>query len=143
MLYKKKLKLNWMLLTVTLLMSYNSFSQTVIDSTKIVLTKPIAKLVIKDIVIGDQLKVKLKTIEELLGQTNLKLNTQSILVTNLNGQISNYKNIITDLSSKSSIQNDLSKDLENALKASKRRTFLYKVGSVIGGVATLILLVQK
>ena len=132
-----------MLLTVTLLMSYNSFSQTVIDSTKIVLTKPIAKLVIKDIVIGDQLKVKLKTIEELLGQTNLKLNTQSILVTNLNGQISNYKNIITDLSSKSSIQNDLSKDLENALKASKRRTFLYKVGSVIGGVATLILLVQK
>ena len=124
-------------------MSYNSFSQTVIDSTKIVLTKPIAKLVIKDIVIGDQLKVKLKTIEELLGETNLKLNTQSILVTNLNGQISNYKNIITDLSSKSSIQNDLSKDLENALKASKRRTFLYKVGSVIGGVATLILLVQK
>ena len=124
-------------------MSYNSFSQTVIDSTKVVLTKPIAKLVIKDIVIGDQLKVKLKTIEELLGETNLKLNTQSILVTNLNGQISNYKNIITDLSSKSSIQNDLSKDLENALKASKRRTFLYKVGSVIGGVATLILLVQK
>ena len=124
-------------------MSYNSFSQTVTDSTKIVLTKPIAKLVIKDIVIGDQLKVKLKTIEELLGETNLKLNTQSILVTNLNGQISNYKNIITDLSSKSSIQNDLSKDLENALKASKRRTFLYKVGSVVGGVATLILLVQK
>ena len=124
-------------------MSYNSFSQTVTDSTKIVLTKPIAKLVIKDIVIGDQLKVKLKTIEELLGETNLKLNTQSILVTNLNGQISNYKNIITDLSSKSSIQNDLSKDLENALKASKRRTFLYKVGTVIGGVATLILLVQK
>ena len=124
-------------------MSFNSFSQTVTDSTKIVLTKPIAKLVIKDIVIGDQLKVKLKTIEELLGETNLKLNTQSILVTNLNGQISNYKNIITDLSSKSSIQNDLSKDLENALKASKRRTFLYKVGSVIGGVATLILLVQK
>jgi len=124
-------------------MSYNSFSQTVIDSTKIVLTKPVAKLVIKDIVIGDQLKVKLKTIEELLGQTNLKLNTQSILVTNLNGQITNYKNIITDLSSKSSIQSDLSKDLETALKASKRRTFLYKVGSVIGGVATLILLVQK
>ena len=124
-------------------MSFNSFSQTVTDSTKIVLTKPIAKLVIKDIVIGDQLKVKLKTIEELLGETNLKLNTQSILVTNLNGQISNYKNIITDLSSKSSIQNDLSKDLENALKASKRRTFLYKVGTVIGGVATLILLVQK
>jgi len=124
-------------------MSYNSFFTDRYRLTKIVLTKPIAKLVIKDIVIGDQLKVKLKTIEELLGETNLKLNTQSILVTNLNGQISNYKNIITDLSSKSSIQNDLSKDLENALKASKRRTFLYKVGTVIGGVATLILLVQK
>ena len=124
-------------------MSYNSFSQTVTDSTKIVLTKPVAKLVIKDIVVGDQLKIQLKTVEEILKQTNGKLETQSILVTNLESQVLNYKSIIGELNSKSTIQSQLSKDLEKALKAQKRRTFLYKVGTIAGGEATLLLLVQK
>ena len=124
-------------------MSYSSSSQTVIDSTKIVLTKPVAKLVIQDIVVGDQLKLQVKTLEELLNETNLKLETQSFLVVNLETQVDNYKSIISDLNSKSSIQKDLTKDLEKALKAQKRRTFLYKVGTVVGGVATLLLLVQK
>ena len=124
-------------------MSYSSSSQTVIDSTKIVLTKPVAKLVIQDIVVGDQLKLQLNTLEELLNETNLKLETQSFLVVNLETQVGNYKSIIADLNSKSSIQKDLAKDLEKALKAQKRRTFFYKVGTVVGGVATLLLLVQK
>lgn len=124
-------------------MSYNSFSQTVIDSTKIVLTKPVAKLVIQDIVVGDQIKIQLKTVEELLGETNSKLETQSLLVENLENQVINYKNIVADLNSKSTLQSDLTKDLEKALKAQRRRTFFYKVGTVVGGVATLLLLVQK
>ena len=143
MLFELKLKEKLTLLISILLVSYNSFSQTVIDSTKIVLTKPVAKLVIQDIVVGDQLKLQLKTVEELLNETNLKLDTQSLLVVNLETQVGNYKSIIADLNSKSSIQGDLAKDLEKALKAQKRRTFFYKVGTVVGGVATLLLLVQR
>jgi len=124
-------------------MSYNSFSQTDTDSTKIVLTKPIAKLVIQDIIGGDQLKIQLKTTEELLAETNNKLDTQGLLVVNLETQINNYQGIIDDLNSKSKIQDDLSKDLEKALKAQRRRTFLYKIGTIVGGTATLLLLVQK
>ena len=124
-------------------MSYSSSSQTATDSTKIVLTKPVAKLVIQDIVVGDQLKIQLKTTAELLKETNLKLDTQSFLVVNLETQVGNYKSIIADLNSKSNIQVDLAKDLEKALKAQKRRTFFYKMGTVVGGVATLLLLVQK
>jgi len=124
-------------------MSYSSFSQNDTDSTKIVLTKPVAKLVIQDIIGGDQLKIQLKTTEELLAETNNKLETQGLLVVNLESQISNYQGIIGDLNSKSKIQADLSKDLEKALKAQRRRTFIYKVGTVVGGVATLLLLVQK
>ena len=124
-------------------MSYNSFSQTDTDSTKIVLTKPIAKLVIQDIIGGDQLKIQLKTTEELLAETNNKLDTQGLLVINLETQINNYQGIIEDLNSKSKIQDDLSKDLEKALKAQRRRTFLYKIGTIVGGTATLLLLVQK
>tara|TARA_R110002050_G_C8865167_1_gene507714 strand:+ start:963 stop:1334 length:372 start_codon:yes stop_codon:yes gene_type:complete len=123
-------------------MSYSSFSQTVIDSTKIVLTKPVAKLVIQDIVVGDQLRVKVKTIEELLSVTNSKLNTQSILVTNLNTQLSNYKNIIKDLDSKSSIQKNLSEELEVALRKANKRTKLYKIGTTVGAVALGILIIQ-
>ena len=124
-------------------MSYNSFSQTDTDSTKIVLTKPVAKLVIQDIIGGDQLKIQLKTTEELLAETNNKLETQGSLVINLETQINNYQGIIEDLNSKSKIQDDLSKDLEKALKAQRRRTFLYKVGTIVGGTATLLLLIQK
>ena len=124
-------------------MSYNSFSQTDTDSTKIVLTKPVAKLVIQDIIGGDQLKIQLKTTEELLAETNNKLETQGLLVVNLETQIFNYQGIIEDLNSKSKVQADLSKDLEKALKAQRRRTFLYKIGTIVGGTATLLLLVQK
>ena len=116
-------------------MSFNSFSQTVTDSTKIVLTKPVAKLVIQDIVIGDQLKLKLRTLEEILNQTNGKLKTQSLLVTNLESQVLNYKGIVNDLNSKSTIQNDLTRDLEAALKKANRRTKLYKIGTTVGAVA--------
>ena len=123
-------------------MSYNSFSQIATDSTKIVLTKPIAKLVIQDIVVGDQIKLELKTLEELLGQTNNKLGTQTVLVTNLNSQITNYRSIIKDLSTKSSIQKDLSKDLEIALKKANRRTKLYKIGTTVGAVALGLLLIK-
>lgn len=124
-------------------MSYNSFSQNDTDSTKIVLTKPVAKLVIQDIIGGDQLKIQLKTTEELLGETNNKLETQSLLITNLETQISNYQGIVGDLNSKSKIQADLSKDLEKALKAQRRRTLLYKIGTIVGGTGTLLLLIQK
>ena len=123
-------------------MSFSSSSQTVTDSTKIVLTKPVAKLVIKDIVVGDQLKLKVRTLEEILSETNGKLKTQTLLVTNLESQILNYKGIVTDLNYKSSIQKDLSKDLETALKRANRRTKLYKIGTTIGAVALGILIIQ-
>ena len=123
-------------------MSFNSFSQTVTDSTKIVLTKPIAKLVIQDIVVGDQLKIQFKTLEEILKETNGKLMTQTLLVTNLESQVLNYKSIITDLNSKSSIQNDLTKDLEAALKKANRRTKLYKIGTTVGAVALGLLIIK-
>tara|TARA_R110002074_G_scaffold338197_1_gene508811 strand:- start:683 stop:1054 length:372 start_codon:yes stop_codon:yes gene_type:complete len=123
-------------------MSFNSFSQTVTDSTKIVLTKPVAKLVIQDIVVGDQLKLKLRTLEEILNQTNGKLKTQSLLVTNLESQVLNYKGIVVDLNSKSTIQNDLTRDLEAALKKANRRTKLYKIGTTVGAVALGLLIIK-
>ena len=113
------------------------------DSSKIVLSKPVAKLVVKDLVSFDQIQLELNTTNDLLNQTNNKLQTQSILIGNLESQIKNYDNILTKLNSKYDVQQRLSEDLEKSLKRQKTMTTIYKIGTTVGLVATGLLLLQK
>ena len=76
------------------MMSLNAFSQNAIDSTKIQLTKPIAKLVIKDLIQFDGLSIEMQTMQSILTETNNKLLTQSDLVTNLEMQNNNLQGVI-------------------------------------------------
>ena len=124
------------------MMSWNAFSQNDIDSTKIQLTKPIAKLVIKDLIQFDGLSIEMQTMQSILTETNNKLLTQSDLVTNLEMQNNNLQGVINSLQSKYDVQATLSQDLELALKRQKRQSTIYKIGSVVGAAATLLLLVQ-
>ena len=124
------------------MMSLNAFSQNAIDSTKIQLTKPIAKLVIKDLIQFDGLSIEMQTMQSILTETNNKLLTQSDLVTNLEMQNNNLQGVINSLQSKYDVQATLSQDLELALKKQKRQSTIYKIGSVVGAAATLLLLVQ-
>ena len=96
MLSKKKHKGSLMLLIILAMTSWNSFSQTVTDTTRIVLTKPIAKLVIKDLIKFDGLEQSTKSLKQLLAETNGKLNTSLVLNKNLNLQVKNYQTIIND-----------------------------------------------
>ena len=123
-------------------MSLNAFSQTDTDSTKIQLTKPIAKLVIKDLIQFDGLSVEMQTMQTILTETNNKLITQNELVTNLQLQNNNLESVIKELNSKYEVQAQLSDDLETALRKQKRRTTIYKIGTTVGAVATVLLLVQ-
>ena len=125
MLLKNKLKRNLLLLIALVVLSSKSFSQTDTLQQRIVLTKPVAKLVVKVLISGDQVKLELKTTLELLEQTNFKLTTQTNLVTNLQGQITNYESIVGTLENKYETQQKLSEDLEAALKAANRKTKLY------------------
>ena len=124
------------------MMSLNAFSQTDIDSTKIQLTKPIAKLVIKDLIQFDGLSVEMQTMQTILTETNNKLITQNELVTNLQLQNNNLESVIKELNSKYEVQAQLSDDLETALRKQKRRTTIYKIGTTVGAVATVLLLVK-
>ena len=124
------------------MMSLKSFSQNAIDSTSIQLTKPIAKLVIKDLLKGDGALVELSTIQELLASTNDKLETQSILVVNLKEQITNYESILVTKDNQLVTAQQLSKDLEQALRKEKRLGKLYKLGSTVG-LGAIVLLVLK
>jgi hypothetical protein len=123
-------------------MSFNSFSQTATDSIKIQLTKPIAKLVIKDLIQFDGLSTEMLTMQSILTETNNKLLTQNQLVVNLELQNNNLQSVISGLNKKYDVQTNLSKDLELALKRQKRQSTIYKIGAGIGAAATLLLLVQ-
>ena len=124
-------------------MSLNASSQTVTDSLKIQLTKPIARLVIKDLVKFDGLAAEIKSLRLVLVETNSKVSTQSILLTNVNGQNRNLESIVKNMDNKFSAQTRLTEDLQKALKRSKRQSKLYKIAATVGAAATLLLVVQR
>ena len=142
MLLKEKLKKNLWLLILLVLLSFKSFSQNDTINQKIVLTKPVAKLVVKDLITGDQRAEELTAVNALLKETEFKLNTQSTLVINLQTQIKNYDQIVSELDGKFELQQKLSEDLELALKKQRRQTTIYKIGAGVGAVATVLLLIQ-
>ena len=142
MLLKEKLKRNLWLSILLVLLSFKSFSQNDTINQKIVLTKPVAKLVVKDLISGDQKAQELTAVNNLLKETEFKLNTQSTLVLNLQSQIKNYDQIVGELDGKFELQQKLSKDLEEALKKQRRQTTIYKIGAGVGAVATVLLLIQ-
>lgn len=124
------------------MMSLNAFSQTATDSTKIQLTKPIAKLVIKDLIQFDGLSTEMQTMQSILTETNNKLLTQNQLVTNLQLQNYNLESVIRELNAKYDTQARLTLDFEKALKRQKRQSTIYKIGTTVGAAAVLLLLVQ-
>ena len=142
MLSKKKHKGSLMLLIILAMTSWSSFSQTVTDTTRIVLTKPIAKLVIKDLIKFDGLEQSTKSLKQLLAETNGKLNTSLALNKNLNLQVKNYQTIINDKDEQLKTSDFLSKDLQAELKKQARTQKLYKIGSTVGAVALALLLIQ-
>ena len=142
MLLREKLKRNLWLSILLVLLSFKSFSQNDTINQKIVLTKPVAKLVVKDLIQGDQNKEELIATNDILLKTQEKLNTQTSLVINLKTQIKNYDDIVNELNGKFELQERLSNDLEVALKRQKRQTTIYKIGAGVGAVATVLLLIQ-
>ena len=123
-------------------MSWKGFSQSDTIPKPIVLTKPIARLVIKDLVTGDAAERQLQAMQQILKVTNDKLLTQSDLVLNLKTQNLNFQKIIEQKDMQFKTQEQLSKDLQNALKKERRTKKLYQIGSIIGAVAVISKLVQ-
>jgi hypothetical protein len=122
-------------------MSWSSFSQDV-TKNQIQLTKPVAKLVIKDLIQFDGLSKEMQTMQTILTETNNKLLTQGTLVANLKTQVENYQTIIDKKDSQMVKASELSKDLQKELKKQARQKKLYKIGSTVGAVALALLLVK-
>ena len=124
------------------MMSWNSFSQSVTDSTQIQLTKPIARLVIKDLIQFDGLSEEMQTMQTILTETNNKLLTQGTLVANLKTQVENYQKIINKQETQLDTSEELSDQLQKELKKQARTQKLYKVGSIVCAAALGLLIVK-
>ena len=122
------------------MMSWNSFSQSVTDSTQIQLTKPLAKLVIKDLIQFDGLSQEMETMQIILTETNNKLNTQGELVSNFKVQVLNYQSIIEQKDQQFSTQQELSKRLQQDLKKQKIRTKLMGGAGIVVAIAAAALI---
>ena len=143
MLLKKKHKLNLILLTSLVMMSWKSFSQSDTSSSTIQLTKPVARFVIKDLVQFDGLTQEMQAMQEILNETNSKLNTQGELVANLKTQVLNYQSQMEKKDNQLNAQKNATQSLQKSLKKERRKTKLYQIGSAIGGGAVLLLLIQN
>ena len=146
MLLKKRQKGNLMLLIISVMISWSSFSQTdiEIDSSKTIqLTNPIAKLVVKDLIKGDAASDEVKAMQKILTVTNDKLLTQSDLVSNLKLQVTTFQRIIDQKDEQFDTQKQLQDDLESALKKANRQKKLYQIGSAVGVAAILLNVLGK
>jgi len=122
--------------------SWSGFSQTAIDSAKIQLTKPVAKLVIQDLIKFDASYMEIETLQQILKETNQKVGTQSELNTNLRSQILTYQQMLSTKDEQLDTSKDMSKELEKAYKKERRLKKFYQITSMVGGAAVLLLLIQ-
>lgn len=122
-----------------------SFSQTVtvtnID-TIVPLKVPVAKLVIKDLIAGDGAKVEISDLNKVItlkDQQIVLFKEKDSLKTK---QIGNLELIIQKQNDQFALERQKSESLLKELKGQRRKTFLYKVGTFVGIVATSALLLK-
>lgn len=119
------------------MMSLKSFSQT--DTTKIQLTKPVAKLVVKDLIRGDAAIKEVSLLQTVIIAKDSIIFTKAEIIETQDLQLQNLNAILKATEDKYTTQEQLSKDLNKALKKEQRRNKLLKIGSGISTAAAITL----
>ena len=122
-------------------MSLKGFSQNDTVQSSIQLKKPIAKLVIKDLITGDGAKEELVITSDKIKLLEQKIVLKDSIITNLNSQIGNFNSIMSTKTDQLALSRELSEKLQADLKKQKLKTRL--VGGVGIAVAVGILVIAK
>ena len=142
-------------LTLLLLTSWNSFSQTDTtkkktetpitnsDTTKVKLKVPVAKLAIKDIIKGDGCQLELKETQEKLLKTEEREKEKDSHIILLEEKDKNNNFMLGKKDEQLKTSEELTKSLHKELKGQRTKTFLWKLGTYVGIVTTSILLITK
>jgi hypothetical protein len=122
-----------------------SFSQNVTKTnidTLVPLKVPVAKLVIKDLIKGDGAVVEIKELNKVITLKDEQINLFKQKDTLKDQKISNLELIITKKDQQFDLERAKSESLLKELKGQRRKTFLYKIGSFVGVIATSMLLLK-
>ena len=128
-------------LILLMMMSLKGFSQNVTDSTSIQLKKPIAKLVIKDLITGDGVKEELSLSVSKIKLLEQKVVLKDSVIKNLNFQVGNFESIMLTKSDQLALSQELSKRLQTNLKKQKLKTKLMG-GAGLVAIAGVILILK-
>ena len=133
------------LLTIITLVTLESFSQTATKTnvdTIVALKVPVAKLVIKDLIKGDGAIAEVNDLNKVITLKDQQISLFKEKDLLKDQKITNLETIISKKDEQFSLERAKSESLLKELKGQRRKTFLYKVGSYIGIIATSILLIK-
>jgi hypothetical protein len=122
-----------------------SFSQTVTKTnvdTLVALKVPVAKLVIKDLIKGDGAQVEITELNKVITLKDEQIGLFKQKDSLKDQKIGNLELIISKKDEQFGLERQKSESLLKELKGQRRKTFLYKIGSFVGVIATSILLLQ-
>jgi hypothetical protein len=122
------------LLMLLIIVSLKCFSQ--IDTTKISLQEPIARLIIKDLIEGDGAKKELSLTLEKVLLLDQKIVLKDSIINTHTQQISNYNSIVSQKDSQVMLFQDLSDKLQNDLRKQRRKNKI----TITTSVAVIILM---
>ena len=126
-------------LILLMMMSLQGFSQSVIDTTTIQLKKPIARLVIKDLIIGDGAQKEIKLLSNKLNLLESKVFIKDSVIFNLNERVTNFESMLNTQSDQIALSRELSAKLQLDLKKQKVKTKLMSGAGIIAVVGILVL----
>ncbi len=126
-------------LILLMMMSLQGFSQSVIDTTKIQLKKPIVRLVIKDLITGDGAKSEIKLLSNKLNLLESKVFIKDSVIFSLNERVTNFESMLNTQSDQISLSRELSAKLQLDLKKQKVKTKLMSGAGIIAIVGVLVL----
>ena len=103
--------------------------------------KPVAKLVIKDLLTGDEAKDELVLSVKKFQLLEQKVVLKDSVISNLNDQITNFNSMILTKNDQLSLSEELSKKLKKDLQKQKLKTKLVGLAGI--GVAVGILVIAN
>ena len=112
----------------------SSFSQT--DTTKVRISSPIARLVIKDLIKYDGVTAELAATQDKVLKLEERESQKDGVIKLLEDKDKNNKFIIGTQKKQLDLSAELTEKLNKELKGQRRKTFLYKAGTVVGLVTS-------
>ena len=110
------------------------------DTQQIQLAPKVARLVVTDLLEGDQAKLEVKLLDQQVTLLKDKIKVLDSIAGKKDTIISNYEEILGKKDNQLNLSSELSKKLQTDLKKQKAKTKLFQMGSGVFAVAGILLL---